>query len=105
METDSIISVLKELTLDFVKGKRTRQETVRELQKRIDPDEVYDMPENVPKQVFIREVFVSLNNLTEEGFSTSKEEMKYIAECFEGKREFKREEIRRFIIGPFENDK
>lgn len=105
MDTNSVISELKGLTLDFVNGKRNRKDTVKELHDRIDPNEIYNMPENVPERLFITEVFVSLNNLTEEGFATSKEEMIYLAECFEGKREFKPEEIRLFTIGQFENDK
>lgn len=92
------------MTLDFVGGKRNRRETVQELNQRINPDEVYKMPDNIPERLFITEVFVSLNNLTEEGFATSRQEMVYFAECFEGKRAFNRDEIRRFTVGPFEND-
>jgi hypothetical protein len=92
------------LTLDFVGGKRNRRETVHELNQRINPDEVYKMSDNIPERLFITEVFVSLNNLTEEGFATSRQEMLYLAECFEGKRVFNRDEIRQFTVGPFEND-
>jgi hypothetical protein len=92
------------LTLDFVGGKRNRREMVHELNQRINPDEVYKMPDNIPERLFITEVFVSLNYLTEEGFATSRQEMVYLAECFEGKRVFNRDEIRRFTVGPFEND-
>jgi hypothetical protein len=105
LDTNTIISELRELTSDFVKGKRNRQETVDELNRRINPTEIYDMPDTIPERLFITEVFVSLNSLAEEGFATSRQEMEYIAECFEGKRTFEIEEIRRFTVGPYENEK
>jgi hypothetical protein len=104
VDIETILANLKELTLDFVDGQRTRIETVLELNKRIDPDEIYDMADSVPRKNFITEVFVSLNSLTEEGFATSFAEMKYFAECFEGKRTFSQEEVRNFPIGPFEKE-
>jgi hypothetical protein len=103
MDVNSILANLKELTLDFVNGKRNRRETVSEVQKRFDPEEIYDMADMVPEKAFITEVFVSLNSLTEEGFAPSLAEMKYFAECFEGKRVFSQEEVRNFPIGDFEN--
>ena len=96
----AIHATLKELTLDFVNCKRNRKETVRELKKRIDANFVYRLQGND----LIFEAFVSLEHLTEKGFATSFEEMKYLAECFEGKREFNRVEARQFIVGPFQDE-
>jgi hypothetical protein len=104
MDIETILANLKELTLDFVEGQRTRIETVLELNKRIDPNEIYGLDESIPQNNFITEVFVSLNSLTEEGFATSFAEMQYFAECFEGKRTFSQEEVRKFPIGPFEKE-
>jgi hypothetical protein len=103
MNIDDILAILKALTLDFVIGTRSRKETVEELHKRIDPAEIYDMPDSVQQKAFITEVFVSLDNLITADFAPSFAEMKYFAECFEGKRSFSREEVRRFPIGSFEN--
>lgn len=102
MEINSILENLKELTLDFVNGKRDRNETVMELHKRINPDDIYSMADSIPQRQFITEVYVSLESLTEEGFATSPAEMKYLAECFEGKRTYSQEEVRKFTIGSFE---
>jgi hypothetical protein len=104
MDIDSILAILKELTLDFVNGKGNREETVKELRRRIKPEAIYKMPENVPDKEFIREVYVSLDNLTEEGFAPSVAEIKYFAECFEGQRQFSQEEVRKFPIGSFEKE-
>jgi hypothetical protein len=103
MDVITILSILKELTLDFVNGKRNRQQTVEELRKQIDPDDIYKMDDN-PQKDFITEVYVSLDNLTQEGFAPSLAEINYFAECFEGKRTFSQEEVRKFPIGSFEND-
>jgi hypothetical protein len=103
MDVNTILSILKELTLDFVNGKRNRQQTVEELHKQIDPDDIYKMDDN-PQKDFISEVYVSLDNLTQEGFAPSLAEIKYFAECFEGKRTFSQEEVRKFPIGSFEKD-
>jgi hypothetical protein len=103
MDVNTILANLKELTLDFVNGKRNRQDTLIELNQRLDPEEIYKMGDNVPEKAFITEVFVSLNSLTEESFAPSLAEMQYFAECFEGKRVFSREEVRNFPIGDYEN--
>jgi hypothetical protein len=103
MNVTEILTNLRELTRDFVNGKRNRQETVIELYKRIDPEEVYDMANSVAEKAFITEVFISLNSLIEEGFAPSLAEMKYFDECFEGKRVFSQEEVRSFPIGDYEN--
>jgi hypothetical protein len=102
MDTDAIIAILKELTLDFFNGQRNRADTVVELHQRIDPEDIFKMDESHPQRQFITEVYVSLDHLTEEGFATSPAEMQYLAECFEGKRTFSQEEVRNFPIGPFE---
>jgi hypothetical protein len=104
MDKDATLADLKELTLSLIAGKRTRQATVEELYKRIDADSVYKMKPDEPQADFITEVFVSLEHLTEEGFATSSAEIRYFAECFEGKREFSREEVRKFTIGDFEKE-
>lgn len=101
MDTESILKILKELTLDFVNGEKNRKQTVRALRERIDPDDVYNMPDSEPQKDFITEVYVSLDNLTNEEFAPSPEEMRYFAECFEGKRTFSREEVREFTVGPY----
>jgi hypothetical protein len=54
------------------------------------------MPDSVTQKDFITEVYVSLDNLATEDFAPSLEEIKYFADCFEGKRVFSREEVRRF---------
>jgi len=102
MDIASVQAALKELTLDMVNGKRNRQETVEELYKRVQPDEIYKLDESVPERDFIIDVTVSLEHLTEEGFAPSMAEIRYFAECFEGKRVFSREEVRRFPIGAYE---
>jgi hypothetical protein len=104
MDTAKILNDLKKLTLDLAAGKLTRQVAVEELYKRIDPNTIYKMKPDEPQADFITEVFVSLEHLTEEGFAPSKAEIQYFAECFEGKRTFRREDVRNFPIGDFEND-
>jgi hypothetical protein len=52
---------------------------------------------------FITEVYVSLDNLVTEDFAPSLAEIRYFAECFEGKRTFSREEVREFEIGSLRN--
>jgi hypothetical protein len=104
MDITNILADLKELTLSLAAGKMTRQATVEELYKRIDPDSIYKMKADEPQADFITEVFVSLEHLTEEGFAPSLTEIQYFAECFEGKRIFSREDVRKFQIGDFEND-
>jgi hypothetical protein len=105
MDTEKILADLKELTLDFVAEKRSRGETVRELHSRINPDEVYDMDENDPNRDFITEVYVSLDNLVTEDFAPSRAEIQYFADCFEGKKTFSREEVRKFAVGPYAREK
>ncbi len=102
MEINNILSILEELTFDFINGKRNRIQTVRELRTRIDPDDIYEMPDSITQKGFITEIYVSLDNLTTEGFTPSLEEIKYFAECFEGQRVFSREEVRQFTIGHFD---
>jgi hypothetical protein len=104
MDTTIMLATLKELTLALAAGKRSRQTTVEELYKRIDPDSIYNMKADEPQADFITEVFISLEHLTEEGFAPSPAEIKYLAECFEGKRTFSREDVRKFTIGDYEND-
>jgi hypothetical protein len=104
MDTAKILADLKELTLALASGKASRQTTVEELGKRIDPDSIYKMKPDDPQADFITEVFVSLEHLTEEGFAPSATEIRYFAECFEGKRTFCREDVRMFPIGDFENN-
>jgi hypothetical protein len=99
-KVSAIHATLKELTLDFVNCKRNRKDTVRELRKRIDAGVIYRLEGND----LIFEAFVSLDHLTEKGFATSFEEIKYLAECFEGTRQFAREEARQFIVGPFQDE-
>src|ERR1035437_4726133 len=103
MDVNNILANLKELTLDFVNGKRNRQDTLIELNQRLDPEEIYKMGDNVPEKAFITEAFVSLNSLTDEGFAPSLAEMQYFAGCFQGQRVFSREEVRNFPIGDYEN--
>jgi hypothetical protein len=95
----AIYETLKQLTLDFVNCKRNRRQTVADLRQKVDANFVYGLKD----QDFISDVFASLDHLTEKGFATSSDEMKYMAECFEGKREFSRTEARRFIVGPFQD--
>ena len=104
MDKETILANLKELTLALAAGESTRRATVDELYKRIDSDSVFKMKPDEPQADIIVEAFVSLEHLTEEGFATSAAEIKYFAECFEGKRTFSREEIRKFTIGAFESD-
>jgi hypothetical protein len=104
MDMEATLAALKELTLALAQGRRTRQSTVEELYKRIDADSVYKMKPDEPQADFITQLFVSLEHLTEEGFATSPAEIKYFAECFEGKRTFSQEEVRKFPIGNFEKD-
>jgi hypothetical protein len=103
MDVESILANLKELTSSFVKGERNRRQTVRELHARINPDDIFDMPDSEPQKEFITEVYVSLDNLATEDFAPSIEEMQYFAECFEGKRTFSQEEVRQFTVGPFKD--
>ncbi len=102
MDVDSIYSTLKDLTIDLVHGQRNRQQTVNALHERINPSDIYNMDNSHPQRDFITEVFVSLDNLTEEGFAPSLAEMRYFAECFEGKRTFSQQEVRKFPIGSYE---
>jgi hypothetical protein len=104
MDTANILVELKELTLALATGKRTRQATVDELYKRIETESIYVMKPDEPQVDFITEVCVSLEHLTEEGLATSSDEIQYLAECFEEKRTFSREDVRKFPIGDFEND-
>jgi hypothetical protein len=104
METEKILDIIKELTLDFVNGKRNRDNTVQELRRRINPTDIYRMPETVAYRTLITEVYVSLDNLIEEGFAPSVAEIKYLAECLEGKRGFSQAEVREFPIGAFEKE-
>jgi hypothetical protein len=96
----AIYASLKELTLDFVNCRRNRKETVRELRRRIDANAIY----RLEGYDLIFEAFISLDHLTEKGFATSFAEMKYLAECFDGTREFIRAEARQFIVGPFQDE-
>jgi hypothetical protein len=98
MEIAGILADLKELTLDLVAGKRNRAETVTELHRRIEANLVYDMDEKEPQREFITQVYVSLENLIAEDFVPSTAEIKYFAECFEGKRVFSLAEVRQFEI-------
>jgi hypothetical protein len=102
VDVEIILAILKELTLDFVKKKRNRQQTVIALHERINPDDIYNMDNNLPQRCFLTEIYVSLDNLTEEGFAPSLAEMKYFAEIFEGQRIFSQEEVREFPIGFYE---
>jgi hypothetical protein len=95
-----IQETLKQLTLDFVNCKRNRKETVRDLKQSVDANFVY----RLQGYDLIFEAFVSLEHLTEKGFATSFEEMQYLAECFEEKREFNRVDARQFIVGPFQDE-
>jgi hypothetical protein len=104
LDKETILAHLKEITLDLAKGRKTRQATVEELYKRIDPDLVYKMKPDEPQADFITELYVSLEHLTEVGFATSPAEIQYFADCFEGKRSFSREEVRKFPIGDFEKE-
>jgi hypothetical protein len=104
MDKETILATLKELTLDLAQGRKTRQATVEELYKRIDPETIYSMKPDEPQADFITELFVSLEHLTEEGFATSPAEIRYFAECFEGKLTFSRDEVRKFAIGDFEKE-
>ena len=98
MNASEILETLKELTLDLAAGKRNQVDTIAELHRRIDANLVYDMDEKEPQREFIFQVFVSLDNLLDPGFPPSPAEMNYFAECFEGKREFKLEEVRQFEL-------
>jgi hypothetical protein len=102
MDINLVLSNLKELTLGFINGQRTRAETETELHLRINAEDIFNMEENQPQRQFITEVYVSLDHLTEEGFATSPAEMQYLAECFEENRVFSQEEVRKFPIGSFE---
>ncbi len=104
MDSTTILADLKDLTLTLASGKRTRKETVEELYKRVDPEVIFEMKPDQAQADFIIEVFVSLEHLTDEGFATSPAEIRYFAECFEGKRNFSREEVRKFPIGDFEKE-
>lgn len=98
MNASEILETLKELTLDLAAGERNQADTVSELHSRIEANLVYDMDEKEPQRELITQVFVSLDNLLDPGFPPSTAEMKYFAECFEGRREFKLEEVRQFEL-------
>ena len=104
MNKEKAVEALKDLLNALSQGRMTRQEVVEELYKRIDPGEVYNLLPDEPQGDIISEAFVSLEHLTDEGFATSNAEILYLAECYEGKRKFSREEIRKFPIGNFENE-
>jgi hypothetical protein len=98
LDITGILEILKELTLDLVSGKRNRAITVTELHRRIEANLIYDLDEKEAQRDFVTQVYVSLDNLITEDFPPSPAEMKYFAECFEGKREFKLAEVREFEI-------
>jgi hypothetical protein len=98
LNASAILETLKELTLDLAAGKNNQADTVTELHRRIEANLVYDMDEKEPQREFITQVFVSLDNLLDPGFPPSPAEMNYFAECFEGRREFKLEEVRQFEL-------
>jgi hypothetical protein len=100
LDIASILENLKELTLDLAAGKRKRAETVTELHSRIEANLVYDMDEKEAQREFITQVYVSLDNLTDEDFPPSMAEMQYFVECFEGKRSFSLAEVRQFELVP-----
>jgi hypothetical protein len=100
LDIASILENLKELTLDLAAGKRKRAETVTELHRRIEANLVYDMDEKEPQREFITQVYVSLDNLTDEDFPPTQAEMQYFTECFEGKRVFSLAEVRQFELVP-----
>jgi hypothetical protein len=105
LNASEILENLKELTLDLAAGKRNRVDTVAELHRRIEANLVYDMNEKESQREFITQVFVSLDNLLDPDFPPSPAEMNYFAECFEGRREFKLEEVRQFELVSMETVK
>ncbi len=100
MDTAGIWENLRVLTLDYVSGQKKAHEIVPELHRSIESALVYEMDEKEPRREFITQVYVSLDNLLNPDFPPSAEEMRYFAECFEGKREFKLAEVREFEIIP-----
>jgi len=104
MDIVKTLEDLKELTLQLAEGKISRLDTVIELHKRIDEEEVYNLSEGEAQREFIFQAFVSLDNLVTEGFATSPAEIQYYADCFSGKREFSLEEVRTFEVGDYEKE-
>ena len=104
MDIAKTLEDLKELTLQLAEGKISRLDTVIELHKRINAEEVYNLSEGEALREFIFQAFVSLDNLVTEGFATSPAEIQYYADCFSGKREFSLEEVRTFEVGDYEKE-
>jgi len=96
VEKREILQNLKELTLDFFEGRRTREETVHELYKRMSYPEDFD--EAADKDEFIQRVYWDLRHLThEKPFETKIEEIQYFMECFEGKRTYSIEDWNNYL--------
>ena len=99
MDAQAILANLKVLTLDLVNGRRDRADTVALLHQRIAENEIYTLDQSIDQRDLITEVFVSLDNLTNEEFAPSMLEMQYFADCFEGRRIFYQPEVRKFAVG------
>ncbi len=98
MDSEAILSNLKELTLDLSYGRRTKEQIVRELDKRINPLEIYDMPSDTVNYRFIQAAYWGLRHLLHGGgFDTEPEFIEYLVECFEGDRTYSSEDWTNYL--------
>lgn len=93
MTKDDIKNILANLINDFLNNKIDRQQTVYQLIKKLDPEEIYKMDGDL----FITDCYFAIKHLTEENYETPAAEMQFFAECFNGLREYSSEDKTRYL--------
>jgi hypothetical protein len=95
MTLDEIKTVLNEVIDSFLEKKIDKDEVVRQLNIRLNPEEIY----NLDNEFMVTDCYFAIKHLTEDGYETTLKELQYFRECFLGRRLYDLNEKNEYILG------
>jgi hypothetical protein len=100
MKKEDAIKVMRSIAEDFLNYRITRGQAVEQLIHRIDIDYIHSIDsKSEPENFFITDLYWTIKHLTEIGYETSDEEIRYFNDCLDGKRRYNTEEKNMIIRG------
>jgi hypothetical protein len=79
------LKIMQSIINSYIKSEINRDQAVEQLINEVDIDFIYNLDVTYePQNFFITDCYWTIKHLTESGFETNDEEIRYFYECFNG---------------------
>ena len=102
MSREVTLEIMKSIIENYLENEITRQQVVEQLINRVDVGFIHNLDvKTEPDNFFITDCYWTIKHLTESGYETTDEEIRYFSECFSGKRSYNVDEKNKMLRNHF----